>query len=405
MQHLDEGTIHSWLDGALSADEAARVEAHVKDCAQCQAAVAEARGFIAASSRILTALDNAPRGVIPAAAPKRRIRMAAWVSSFRPADPMVWRIAATVLVVAAGTLVVVRNSGLNLRTSSNEATTSKEAPARTAAPTPAPSLTQRETVAAGSVSVRGTEKTAATSNPAVATSAAAGDQARNRPPAAFRSGGGAVEARKESRPDVVAQTNERAVVGASDLMLKGRVAGAAPTPRASGRLSQVEAAPSRVAGVAAMDAAAEEPALRIVGTARRSLGQRLTSYEVAPGDTVVLTEELKVGQNQVVTTGMSLAQPAAASPARTRAAEKVPAAADTPRTSAAQAPLPQPPTAQAAPAFVEGPNGINTLMWTDAATGNAMKLSGRHLRVELEEIKRALDRVRAAGADSVKKSR
>jgi len=97
MQHLDEGTIHSWLDGALSADEAARVEAHVKECPQCAAAVAEARGFIAASSRILTALDNAPRGVIPAAAPAKRV------------DPMVWRIAATVLVVAAGTLAVFRN--------------------------------------------------------------------------------------------------------------------------------------------------------------------------------------------------------------------------------------------------------------------------------------------------------
>jgi anti-sigma factor RsiW len=59
MQHPDEGTIHSWLDGALSADETARVEAHVKDCPECAAAVAEARGFIAASSRILTALDNA----------------------------------------------------------------------------------------------------------------------------------------------------------------------------------------------------------------------------------------------------------------------------------------------------------------------------------------------------------
>src|SRR5207253_11435813 len=101
MQHLDEGTIHSWLDGALTADEAARVEAHVKECPQCAAAVAEARGFIAASSRILTALDNAPRGVIPAAAPKRRV------------DPLVWRSAATVLVVAAGTLVVVRNRGSN----------------------------------------------------------------------------------------------------------------------------------------------------------------------------------------------------------------------------------------------------------------------------------------------------
>src|SRR5436190_3898220 len=105
MQHLDEGTIHSWLDGSLSADEAARVEAHVKECPQCASAVAEARGFIAASSRILTALDNAPRGVIPAAAPKRRI------------DPFVWRVAATVLVVAAGTLVVLRTSGHSVRQS------------------------------------------------------------------------------------------------------------------------------------------------------------------------------------------------------------------------------------------------------------------------------------------------
>ncbi|HEX7596331.1 MAG TPA: zf-HC2 domain-containing protein, partial [Gemmatimonadaceae bacterium] len=69
MQHLDEGTIHSWLDGALGPEEAAQVEAHVKECSQCAAAVAEARGFIAASSRILTALDNAPHGVIPAVAP------------------------------------------------------------------------------------------------------------------------------------------------------------------------------------------------------------------------------------------------------------------------------------------------------------------------------------------------
>src|SRR2546423_14254437 len=100
MQHLDEGTIHSWLDGAVSADEAARAEAHVRECAQCQAAVAEARGFIAASSRILTALDNVPRGVIPAAAAQRRVQ--SWA----------WRVAATVLVVAGATLVLVERKGV-----------------------------------------------------------------------------------------------------------------------------------------------------------------------------------------------------------------------------------------------------------------------------------------------------
>lgn len=67
MEHIDEGTIHAWLDGALPADEGGRIEEHVTSCAACAAAVAEARGLIAASSRILAALDDVPGGVIPVA--------------------------------------------------------------------------------------------------------------------------------------------------------------------------------------------------------------------------------------------------------------------------------------------------------------------------------------------------
>lgn len=65
MQHLDEGMIHAWLDGQLPRDEAQAVEAHVAECRQCADAVAEARGLIAASSRILMALDGVPREVVP----------------------------------------------------------------------------------------------------------------------------------------------------------------------------------------------------------------------------------------------------------------------------------------------------------------------------------------------------
>jgi hypothetical protein len=65
MPHLDEGTIHAWLDGALTPDESARAESHAAECATCAAAVAEARGLIAASSRILTALDDVPGQVVP----------------------------------------------------------------------------------------------------------------------------------------------------------------------------------------------------------------------------------------------------------------------------------------------------------------------------------------------------
>ena len=81
MNHLDEGTIHAWLDGALDARQSADAQSHVSQCAECAAKVAEARGLIAASSRILTALDDVPGGVIPkpgASAPRRARR---WASS------------------------------------------------------------------------------------------------------------------------------------------------------------------------------------------------------------------------------------------------------------------------------------------------------------------------------------
>jgi anti-sigma factor RsiW len=98
MQHLDEGTIHAWLDGELSPDEAARVEAHANECSQCAALVAEARGLIAASTRILTALDDVPSRVVPAA-PLRRKH---WY------DRTDLRAAAAVLLVAGASLVLVK---------------------------------------------------------------------------------------------------------------------------------------------------------------------------------------------------------------------------------------------------------------------------------------------------------
>jgi len=108
MQHPDEGMIHSWLDGALSAEEAARVDSHVRECASCAAAVAEARGFIAASSRILTALDDVPRGVLPAVPAKRRY------------FPVAWRAAAAMLIVAGGSFVVMRDGGQDARFASTK---------------------------------------------------------------------------------------------------------------------------------------------------------------------------------------------------------------------------------------------------------------------------------------------
>lgn len=104
MNHLDEGTIHTWLDGALDATQSAEADAHLKSCAECSAKVAEARGLIAASSRILVSLDDVPANVIPkkvpvtfaslsAGATKRPRRMAPWVSGLAAAAILVtlWR--------------------------------------------------------------------------------------------------------------------------------------------------------------------------------------------------------------------------------------------------------------------------------------------------------------------------
>jgi hypothetical protein len=98
MQHLDEGTIHAWLDGALAADGQAAVEAHVAACDQCAAMVAEARGLVAASSRIVSALDVTPAGVIPAFGTRKRRIGSRWIGS---------AIAAT-LVIAAGTMLTMQ---------------------------------------------------------------------------------------------------------------------------------------------------------------------------------------------------------------------------------------------------------------------------------------------------------
>ena len=72
MQHPEEGIIHAWLDGALPANEAAALEAHVASCDACSALVAEARGLIAGASRIVGYLDVVPANVIPVTPPAKK---------------------------------------------------------------------------------------------------------------------------------------------------------------------------------------------------------------------------------------------------------------------------------------------------------------------------------------------
>jgi len=157
-EHLDEGTIHGWLDGQLPPDEAAAVESHLAACAACAALVAEARGYVAGASRILGALDGAGSGrreaggggaapVASAPAPQ----VAPIASRRRARRWMIPSAAAATLVVAIGTTLTMR--GVDERVAVESAavperavTGSAEAPAtpdaeasRFTMPTPSPS--------------------------------------------------------------------------------------------------------------------------------------------------------------------------------------------------------------------------------------------------------------------------
>lgn len=120
MQHLDEGTIHAWLDGELPADEAEKIAAHANECPECGALVAEARGLIAASTRILTALDDVPAGVVPSGSGVPEKPAAAGGPAFRRPwySRTDFRAAAALLFVAGASLVAVRaarNSGQSVK--------------------------------------------------------------------------------------------------------------------------------------------------------------------------------------------------------------------------------------------------------------------------------------------------
>lgn len=160
MPHLDEGTIHAWLDSALPPDEAASVESHVSSCEECASAVAEARGLIAASSRILSALDAVPGGVVPVPNPRAAAGsgMLALPTAARWGRGRPWRgymaQAAAVLLLAVGLRAAWRSGGGSASTavadsarmSGSDKATAREqvaAPASTAQ-TPMPSPEPRD---------------------------------------------------------------------------------------------------------------------------------------------------------------------------------------------------------------------------------------------------------------------
>lgn len=98
--HVDEGTIHAWLDGELDEVQAARLQAHIGRCGACAAHVAEARGLMAGASRVVRMLDETPSPVVrPAVSPSTGSTLSAWrLLRVTPARASI----AAILVVAVG---------------------------------------------------------------------------------------------------------------------------------------------------------------------------------------------------------------------------------------------------------------------------------------------------------------
>jgi hypothetical protein len=93
MSHVDDGTLHAYLDGELPAVEQARVEAHVADCPACRARLEEERALIERASHLL-GLAQPPERAAPPLHQLRQPRLI-WRLRF----PLAW---AASLVLAVG---------------------------------------------------------------------------------------------------------------------------------------------------------------------------------------------------------------------------------------------------------------------------------------------------------------
>ena len=336
MQHPDEGTIHAWLDGALSTEESAALESHVAACADCSTAVAEARGLVAASSRIVSALDVVPGGVIPARKPVSR----PWYTSTQ------LRAAAAVLFIAGTSAILYRSRGEESLPDLSQRVMSDQA-----LPVPA----QAESDAAVP------EQTAAAGAAANAAAPRETRSSRQKEDGARTSGGavGAVAEAAQSATDVVQPP--AAPAPAAMIAAAPPVAAMQDTMAAA----KVAAAPIVVTGVTTNELSAD---LRILSV-DSSTSARITRYRIASGAELTLTEtsaadfvrkDLASGEGRLEAVG-----PAAP-------------------------PAPQLRRAAAATAVSQVP--VQSITWTDTRTQRTYTLIGRVSKETLEEVREKIQR-------------
>ena len=151
MSHVDDGMLHAYLDGALSALDAVRVERHVADCAACQQRLDSARVLVQRAARLLEWASPPADRAAPALAQLRPYSIPRWRA------PVAW--AATIVIalgigVYGGQLVLGSRSPAPAREAKEEVAASSrdaqfnyraapitviaDSPNAVAAPSPAP---------------------------------------------------------------------------------------------------------------------------------------------------------------------------------------------------------------------------------------------------------------------------
>ncbi len=259
--HLDDGTIHTWLDGAFDAASSAEVNAHVEGCAVCSAAVAEARGFTAGASRMLRALDASPSGVVPPAEVERVASLIVAAARRMPvaAAPMVAAAAAP----AASTAVAAASVAASAAASAGgRASTAAKVRARRAwYQTPSFRAAAALVVVLGGSTYVFTRRNVATNDGSSEVRTARADSVRvDNAPAVARAVAPTVASADAPAPAVAgnAATSDQRVLGAAKKAAPAAVAPSvsAPLREAADRRSRVADAATPAATVAPMRAAA-----------------------------------------------------------------------------------------------------------------------------------------------------
>jgi hypothetical protein len=104
MSHVDEGTLHAYLDGELPSSERAAVEAHLAECAACRVTLGEARALLERASALL----GSARPIERPAPPFEHLRRVTKRSPWRVRTSVAW---AASIMLAVGLGYYLRDIG------------------------------------------------------------------------------------------------------------------------------------------------------------------------------------------------------------------------------------------------------------------------------------------------------